>query len=298
MTVKVYVVSFVRPVTVADVAGPTVTGVCAGGPDERCHDVARDRRATVVTQVPARSPSRSRRRRRRPRRSVLRHRGLHRDVHARRLRRRRADRRRARWPHPRRAPRSSPARRRQSRRRRSASPPSCAQAAPVRVNDHAAPWWLLSAAPPTSLCSRPRPAPRPTPNRPAPVSSLPVSFPPCCVQTPAERVNAQAAPRLPLSSEPPSRAVLPSAERGHGGAEPAGAGLVAAGQLPAFLRPDGTGARERPRRAAAAVVTRSRRRARCPRRPTAPRRRRTGRRRSRRCRSASRPAESSSRPSV
>src|SRR5262249_42037121 len=38
------------------------------------------------------------------------------------------------------------------------------------------------------------------------------SFLPCCVQTPPVRVNTQAAPVLLLSDQPPTRAVLPSAD--------------------------------------------------------------------------------------
>ena len=50
------------------------------------------------------------------------------------------------------------------------------------------------------------------PNPPAPVSPVPVSLPPCCVQVEPVRVNTHAAPRLPLSPGPPIRAVFPSAD--------------------------------------------------------------------------------------
>ena len=45
-----------------------------------------------------------------------------------------------------------------------------------------------------------------------PRASVAVSFGPCWVQVEPERVNTHAAPTLPLSHEPPIRAVLPSAD--------------------------------------------------------------------------------------
>src|SRR5207245_936854 len=49
-----------------------------------------------------------------------------------------------------------------------------------------------------------------TPKRPAPVSSLAVSFEPCWVQGEPARGNTHAAPTLLLLAKPPISAVLPS----------------------------------------------------------------------------------------
>src|SRR5215475_8450070 len=45
-----------------------------------------------------------------------------------------------------------------------------------------------------------------------PIASVPMSFLPCCVQTAPLRVKTHAAPVLLLSDQPPTMAVLPSAE--------------------------------------------------------------------------------------
>src|SRR5262249_62244228 len=50
------------------------------------------------------------------------------------------------------------------------------------------------------------------PWRALPTAPLPTSLPPCCVQRPPLRANTHAAPVLLLSDQPPTRAVLPSAE--------------------------------------------------------------------------------------
>src|SRR5262249_17415572 len=50
------------------------------------------------------------------------------------------------------------------------------------------------------------------PWRALPIASLPTSFLPCCVQIPPLRVNTHAAPVLLLSDQPPTMAVLPSAD--------------------------------------------------------------------------------------
>ena len=51
-----------------------------------------------------------------------------------------------------------------------------------------------------------------TPNLPSPTSPPPVSFGPCWLHAPAERVKTQAAPLLMSSFQAPISAVLPSAE--------------------------------------------------------------------------------------
>src|ERR1019366_1205723 len=45
-----------------------------------------------------------------------------------------------------------------------------------------------------------------------PSAPVPTSLPPCCVHTLPERVKTHAAPAPPLSSGPPTMAVLPSAD--------------------------------------------------------------------------------------
>ena len=90
-----------------------------------------------------------------------------------------------------------------------------------------------------------------------PVSSLAVSFGPCWVQVEPERVNTHAAPTPLLSSGPPIRAVLPSADSATLSPNDAGPGLVAGGELWALLGPGRARAREHPRRPDA-------RRCRCP----------------------------------
>src|SRR5215471_2042893 len=98
----------------------------------------------------------------------------------------------------------------------------CVQIPALRVNTHAAP-----VAPRAKGANRsPRLSPGPPrmavlpsadnatdmPWRALPPASGPTSFLPCCVQTPPVRVNTQAAPVLLLSDQPPTRAVLPSAD--------------------------------------------------------------------------------------
>src|SRR5262249_44051006 len=119
-------------------------------------------------------------------------------------------------------------------------PPCCVHTPAVRVNTHAAPAKPLSNGAPIRpvLPSAERATSRPKP--PMPTAPPPVSFPPCCVQTPAVRVKAQAAPTVPLSSGPPMRPVFPSAERASED------GLAGAGQLPTLLRPHAGRACERP----------------------------------------------------
>ena len=68
------------------------------------------------------------------------------------------------------------------------------------------------------------------------------------------RVNTHAAPTLPLSARAADQGGVPVRRQRHAEAEPAGAGLAAAGQLAALLRPGGARAGEHPRRADVAVV--------------------------------------------
>src|SRR5579862_895507 len=82
----------------------------------------------------------------------------------------------------------------------------------VATNTHAAPTLPLSRGPPIRAVFPSADRAALWPNRPLPISPLPVSLRPCCVQTPPERVNTQAAPTLPLSPGPPIRAVFPSAD--------------------------------------------------------------------------------------
>src|SRR5471032_576198 len=91
--------------------------------------------------------------------------------------------------------------------------PCCVHPPPERVKSQAAPKPPLSNAAPImavlpSADNATLPANQP-PSVP-PVSSVAVSFAPCCVQVPPERVNTQAAPTPPLSFGPPIRAVFPS----------------------------------------------------------------------------------------
>src|SRR3954452_14501362 len=90
--------------------------------------------------------------------------------------------------------------------------PCWVQTPPERVKAHAPPTLLLSSGPPISAVLPSSDSATLCPNWPAPVSPLPVSFAPCWVQVPPERVKAHAAPTNPLSKGPPIRAVLPSAD--------------------------------------------------------------------------------------
>src|SRR5271157_3695923 len=79
------------------------------------------------------------------------------------------------------------------------------------TNTHAAP-ALSSPYPPASAVL---PSPDSATEQPwsaFPAAPAPASLPPCWVHTPPERVNTQVAPAPPLSPDPPTMAVLPSAE--------------------------------------------------------------------------------------
>src|SRR5439155_803780 len=91
--------------------------------------------------------------------------------------------------------------------------PRCVQVEPERLNTHAAPVLPLSSSPPIRAVLPSADSATPPPKVPAPLSSLPVSFEPCCVQVEPERVNTPTAPPLAVTSlQPPIRAVLPSAD--------------------------------------------------------------------------------------
>src|SRR5258708_11769525 len=83
--------------------------------------------------------------------------------------------------------------------------------APLRVYTHVAPTLPLSPYPPTTAV-----LPFPDSATEIPWSELknapaPTSFAPCWLHTPPLRVYAHAAPTLPLSTGPPTTAVVPSA---------------------------------------------------------------------------------------
>src|SRR5664280_459148 len=90
--------------------------------------------------------------------------------------------------------------------------PCCVQAPADWENTQTAPLPLLSWGPPaTSVLASPERATEvPCPGSPA--APVPTSLSPCCFQAPAARVNTQAAPASPLSTYPPTMAVLPSPE--------------------------------------------------------------------------------------
>ena len=90
--------------------------------------------------------------------------------------------------------------------------PCCDQTPPERVNTNTAPSKSSSGAATSAVLPSAETATL-LPNRPAPVSSEPLSFGPCWIQVPPERTNTQTEPTLPLSAGPPIRAVLPSADR-------------------------------------------------------------------------------------
>src|SRR5262249_34935050 len=73
--------------------------------------------------------------------------------------------------------------------------PACwLQTEPVRVNTQAAPFRASSSGPPIRAVLPSGASATVAPKRPAPVSPLPVSLPPCWFQAGPERVNTQAAP--------------------------------------------------------------------------------------------------------
>src|SRR6516225_3708946 len=96
--------------------------------------------------------------------------------------------------------------------------PCCVQTPSLRVNTHAAPAAPrpkgtdrshgLSPGPPTMAVLPSADNATDTPWRALPIASVPTSFLPCCVQTPPVRVNIHA----PSAPQPPTMAVLPSAE--------------------------------------------------------------------------------------
>src|SRR5271166_1270298 len=89
--------------------------------------------------------------------------------------------------------------------------PCWVQLEPEPVNTQAAPAWLLSEKPPIrAVLPSPESATR-SPNDPAPISPLPVSFA-RRVQVEPERVYTQASPADSLLPGSPIRAVLPSPE--------------------------------------------------------------------------------------
>src|SRR5215831_10670544 len=86
--------------------------------------------------------------------------------------------------------------------------PCCVQTPPLRVNTHAAPALPLSDHPPTMAVLPSADNATDMPWRAFPTAPLPTSFLPCCVQVPPLRVNTH----TPSASQPPTMAVLPSAE--------------------------------------------------------------------------------------
>src|SRR6516165_7610838 len=87
--------------------------------------------------------------------------------------------------------------------------PCCVQTPPpLRVNTHAAPVLPLSDHPPTMAVLPSAESATDMPWRAFPTAPVPTSFLPCCVQVPPLRVNTHA----PSAPQPPTTAVLPSAE--------------------------------------------------------------------------------------
>src|SRR5438105_3514338 len=91
--------------------------------------------------------------------------------------------------------------------------PCCVHTPPLLVQTHAAPPAALPSIWPPTMAVLPS-AERATakPCCPDPTPPEPASLLPCCVHTPALRVQTHAAPAELLSSGPPTMAVLPSAE--------------------------------------------------------------------------------------
>ena len=77
--------------------------------------------------------------------------------------------------------------------------PCCAHTPPVRVNTQTAPAPLLSAGPPTSAVLPSVESAVAQPWLAVPVGLVPTSLLLCCVHTPPERANTQAAPAPSLS---------------------------------------------------------------------------------------------------
>ena len=90
--------------------------------------------------------------------------------------------------------------------------PSCFQTPCDRVKVHAAPALALSPVPATRATFPNAESATDFPWRESPTRPDPTSRAPCCVQTPAERVKTQAAPRFAASAGPPTSAVFPSPE--------------------------------------------------------------------------------------
>src|SRR5450759_773329 len=91
--------------------------------------------------------------------------------------------------------------------------PCWVQTPPLRVQTHAAPTLLLSAYPPTMAVLPSVERDTDQPCSAVPTAPEPTSFGPGWVQTPPLLVQTHAAPTPPLSTSPPTMAVVPSAER-------------------------------------------------------------------------------------
>src|SRR5258708_22660523 len=83
---------------------------------------------------------------------------------------------------------------------------------PLLIQIHAAPALLLSPYPPTIAVLPSAERDTEPPCSAAPTAPEPISLGPCWVQTPPLLVQTHAAPVLMLSPNPPTMAVLPSAE--------------------------------------------------------------------------------------
>src|SRR5580765_1936999 len=83
---------------------------------------------------------------------------------------------------------------------------------PLRVYTHTAPADALSSGPPTTAVFPSADSATDCPWCPAPTAPVPTSFAPCCVHVVPLYVYTHAAPAPPLSSGPPTMAVLPSPE--------------------------------------------------------------------------------------
>ena len=114
------------------------------------------------------------------------------------------------------------------------------------------------------------------PNAPWPLSSLAVSFAPCCVHVLPERANTHAAPRLPLSPSRADQRRAPVTGQRHAAAELPCAGLVARGELRPLRATTWRPSARTPTRPLRCCRPRLRRSAPCCRQPTAQRSSRTG----------------------